>query len=661
MAHEDAITLNGQSYLIEGMVTGKAISEFSAGFKIGKATYDDREHAFYLALDDFSGGIGFHRVDVHEALGGIWDSVGGLDVRRSNHITLPPERTTLAGATTANLSFSSNRNSMLLSDIGSAEYLYAAAGNKVYRMAATRAALTTAATLTGTGTPSITCLLDWRDKDTDTRRLYAPTIDGTLTSKYFYSADGTTWVEGSRVVWEGLIWDNKFVASLPCAVTDAPSKQTLGQIVCSFSSNGINWDIDTVSAVTGIKGRPKFYFQGLPHWIGVAMAPWGAVAPYFLDYGKLYVLDFYQESAHEIEEVGDKTRLTCGGIYEGQVLVSDGYSVWMYDPGASTTVRRIGIYNRFGVPPSLRGYTVSTFIGGTSTLYAVMDDNLNAKMRIMAYTGIGWAPLGPAYSTRNPLGAMVDRFPIGQSLSTPSRYIDILVNDNELSQAISLDSFKLPTSGDIPTSGDGFFEDGPLSIETGWYDGGFLDLQGALHRMHIDALNISALETVLIEYRLDNVEGAYTTLGTFTSSIGTLWFAADHRGVQFRTVQFRITMDRGSDDTLSPELVGLTLVYDKKPSFRSAWAMTIDVNRMVENKTQVGGVDATPLNIWQALKTAYNVKTLIPLIVPNVEPSPGINVRIVDMPLSYDDFRDAVDGKGRIDISILQPLGDPDP
>lgn len=663
MSHEDFLTLDGQTYLITGPVAGRAISEFSSGFKIGKATYDDREHAFYLVLDDFSGGIGFHRVDAHEALGGIWDSVGGIDVRRANHITLPPERTTLTGATTANLSFISNRNSMLLSDISGAEFLYAGAGSKVYRMDAARGSLATAATLSGTGTPSIQSLLEWRDKDTNTRRLYAFTIDGTLTSKYFYSANGTSWTEGSRVVWEGIVWDQKIIASLPCAVTDAASGQTLGQIVASFTSDGINWDIDVVSAVTGTRGRPKYFFQGLPHWIGVAMAPWGRTAPYFLDYGKLYVLDFYKETAHEIEEVGDKTRLTCGGVYEGLVMVSDGTNIWAYDPGASTTVRRIGIYNRFGVPPSLRGYTVSTFVGGTSTLYAILDDNLNAKMRIMCYTGVGWAPLGPAYSSRNPIGAMIDRFPIGQSLSTPSRFMDILVNDSELSQQIRLDSFKLPTSGDIPTSGDGFFEDGPLTFETGWYDGGFMDLQGALHRMHVDGLYLTTTETVAIEYRLNNDDsGAYTSLGTFNNITGTLWFdATNHRGVQFRTVQFRVTLDRGSTDTLTPELVALTLVYDKKPSFRSAWTFRIDVNRMVEAKTQVGGSDATPLNIWNALQTSYNVKTLVPLIIPNVQVTPGINVRIVDMPLTYDDFRDAVDGKGWIDISVLQPLGDPNP
>jgi hypothetical protein len=664
MSHEDFITLNGQTYIIEGAATGKAISEFSAGFKIGKATYDDREHAFYLVLDDFSGGIGFHRVDSHEALGGIWDSVGGVDVRRANHVTLPPQRTTLAGAATANLGFSANNRSIILSDIGGAEFLYCVAGNKVYRMDATRAALNTAGTLAGTGLPAGTCIFEWRDKETNTRRLYVPTIDGSLTSKYFTSIDGTTWVQQSRVVWEGLVWDNKFVASLPCAFTEAASKQTIGQIVCSFSTDGLNWDIDNLMAgSTTVHNRPIWYFQGFPKWIGIAMAPWGVVAPYFLDFGKLYVLDFYLQTAREVEEVGDKTRLTCGGVYEGQILVSDGYSIWMYDPGASATVRRIGIYNRFGIPPSLRGYTVSTFIGGTSTLYAVLDDNLNAKMRIMTYTGVGWSPLGPAVTAANPIGAVVDRFPIGQSVNTPSRFIDILANQAEQGQNITLHSWKLPTSGDIPTTGDGFFESGSLSLETGWYDGGFLDLQGALHRIHVDGLNITANETVQVEYRLDmNEAGGYTNLGTFTSNLGTLWFdSANHRGVTFTTVQFRITLTRGGTNSNTPELVGLTLVYDKKPSFRSAWSMTIDVNRMIEAGTLVGGQPPTPLNIWNALQTAYNVKTLIPLIVPNVQPTPGINVRIVDMPLTYDDFRDAVTGKGKIDISVLQPLGDPNP
>lgn len=636
---------------MRGLASSRAISEFQSGFTIGRATYSDREHAFYLPLDDFSGGIGFHRIDIHEALGGIWDNEGGVDIRRERHVTLPPLRSTLTGfAAPTGVGFGSDSRSLFPSSISGTELLYMAAGDKVYTVTATRTTPTTVATLATGGlrrSVAVPAMFEWRDPDTNTRRIYAFTINGALDSRYWYTADGTAWTEGSRVVWEGLIWDGKIVASMPLPAGSPWGTQ--GQIVAGFTTNGIDWNIDDADANVN---RPKWFFQGLPHWIGSATAPWGNnTAPYFIDEGKLYVLDFYKERAVEIQEVGDRQRLATGAIIEGMVWVTDGWNVWVYDPGAGETIRRIGIFNRFGVPPTMRGYTVASLIGGTSTPYIVVEDNVAAKLRIVAYTGIGWTPMSPEIATTNAISLTIGRFPVGQSLTVPTRFIDIFCNTSELSTSMKLLSFQLPTTGDIPTPGDGFFEDGPLRFVTGWIDGGFLDLEGALHRLECDALNLTTTETVAVEYRLNNVEGAWTSLGTFNSSTNRIWFdATNHRGVQFRTVQFRVILDRGSDTQTTPELVALVLVYDKKPDFRSAWTFKIDVNRHTERN------ETTMLSLWQGLKTIYDIKTLVPLIIPNIEPSPGVNVRVVDMPLTFDDFRNAVDGKGFVEISLLQPL-----
>lgn len=652
MAHEDKVNLNGVDYYVDGLITGRAISEFSAGLKIGKATYDDREHAFFMALDDFTGGIGFRRIDVREALGGIWDNAGGVDVRRSRHVTLPFERSTLANGAVAptGVAFANDPRSMVVSDISGAELIYAGVGDNIYTITSARNAFTLNKTLStgGLRRPNfINSLIDWRDPDTSTRRLYALTINGGLDARYWYTPDGTNWTEGTRPVWEGVAWDGKIVASLPLPVGNPWGPQ--GAIVCGFSTNGVAWNVDNADAQIN---KPKWRFQGLPHFIGVAMAPWGNLAPYFIDNGKLYVLDFGNEAAVEIQEVGDKQRITTGTVYEGQVWVTDGWNIWAYDPGAGETIRRLGIYNRFGVPPSMRGYVVQGFAGGTSTLYVIMNDDVNAKMRVLAYTGIGWTPVTPEITTTNPMAAMVGRFPVGQSLTVPSRFLDIMCNASELSTSLKLLSFRLPGSGDIPTPGDGFFAAGPLSFESGWVDGGFADLEGALHRLIIDGFSLTAAETVKVEYRLDNNEAAvYTLLGTFTASGQTLWFdPVNKRGIRFRTIQFRVTLNRGGTNTLTPELVALILVYDKKPEFRSAWTFKIDVNRSTErNETTVAA-------LWAGLKALYDTKTLVPMIIPNIEPSPGINVRIVDMPITMDDWRDAVDGKGFVEISVLQPL-----
>ncbi len=822
MAHENTLTLNGQSLYTVGPVTGQSIAEFNAGFKIGKATYDDREHAFFLPLDDFSAGIGSRRIDIHESLGGYWDGgdssipAGGVDVRRPGHLTLPPLRTTQATISAPGampLLTGGDLRALVTSDVGGTNFLYLGAGNKIWRLATDRVTMTDVATLQAAGparvSANVNTIVEWLgaatsytlvsltragtvatattsiahglavgdlvvisgasnanyngqftitavtattftytvtnsgsspDPNTVTYlapgrlRLFAFTIGQDLTSRYWYTPDGANWVEGSRTVWEAVVWDNKLVGSMPLPFGGPYGPQ--GMIVCGFSADGLTWNIDQVSggldtSLNGSGARPKFVFQTLPHWIGVANAPWGGTTPYFIDNGKLYALDFYKETAVLIQEVGDKARITCGGVFEGYVWASDGYNVWIYDPGGANTVRRVGMFGPYGAPPSLQGFTVATFIGGTSTLYAVLVDNLNNYLQIMAWNGSGWTELGPRYTSRVLVAGVVDG--IFPALSPATRYLDLLTNTAQFATSIHLDSFALPVTGDVPIEGNTTFDPGPDVIITGWYDGGFIDLLGALHRMYIDGWNITATETVKVEYQLDQAEtSAWTTLGTFTTNNGTIWFdATNHRGVKFRTVRFRITFARGATTTATPEVVALVLVYDKKPEFRSMWNFRIDTNLMIEEKVNVtnsltslteagttatavtqyphgfadgdsvtiaGAADAkyngtftvtvvnnttftytttagatspdtstsstwtapaTTGRIWSALKTIFDTKTLVPLVIPNIEASwsPGLNVRIVDMPLSVDDYRDSVKGLGYLEIKVLQPVG----
>ena len=69
---DDTIKLNGVELAVDSPIRGGMISEFSTGLKVGKATYDEREHAFWRVFDDFSGGFGFLQDDVREAGGTHW-------------------------------------------------------------------------------------------------------------------------------------------------------------------------------------------------------------------------------------------------------------------------------------------------------------------------------------------------------------------------------------------------------------------------------------------------------------------------------------------------------------------------------------------------------------------------------------------------------------
>ena len=48
---------------------------------------------------------------------------------------------------------------------------------------------------------------------------------------------------------------------------------------------------------------------------------------------------------------------------------------------------------------------------------------------------------------------------------------------------------------------------------------------------------------------------------------------------------------------------------------------------------------------------------MVRLVIPSVEPD-GVNVLITDMPVTIDDFRDTVEGKGIIDLQIIEPITD---
>ena len=153
------------------------------------------------------------------------------------------------------------------------------------------------------------------------------------------------------------------------------------------------------------------------------------------------------------------------------------------------------------------------------------------------------------------------------------------------------------------------------------------------------------------------------TAAVFTSTVDPLYFnsSAPKAGRKFRTVQFKITLIRGSDATLSPELRALTLVYLKTPELRTTWTFKIDLNRMMEmkeasNDFYIDGSPATLETIWETLRDLWiNDHVLVPLTIPNVMGG-TLYVKLTDMPLSFDDFKLAATSKGSIDITVLEPV-----
>ena len=604
---DDVVILNGVELAVEGPLRGGMVSEFSTGMKVGKATYDEREHAFWISLEDFSGGFGFRDLDVREAGGTHWDNDGGVDLRRPRHITLPGRRDTLASANdpaTGALFF--NDQSMHYSDISGADRLYFGAFEDIYHLDNERSVITRA--YDGSGDSNLSHKIG-RIVESSTgavpplRFMIATGSSATGTGEYLRTVEGTspgnTWTKSSALastpnssmqLSDAIFWDGLIIAH----------GEGSGIIA---SADGIAWEVDSASILN-------------EHWhtgdialkfIGTAMAPWGADAVYFISKNSLWILDWYVHNAVEVKDLGDKNTIRVGTVWNGAVIVSDGWNVWEYNPGNAQTVRRIGLYGKDGPPLSSiaetghagrpNDYHITHFIPGTADLFAVCRSLTSPRSwRIAVYNGIGWSWFGSEVASSQPYSAILGTFPLGVALQSTTRAIDVVAfqDQNPGTPALVLHTIHLPPSGDMPQRTLGQrFEDGPLTFETGWFDGGFAELEGALIRLTIDGYHMSETETVKVEYRLDHDEDAsYKTLGTYKSNNQEFWFGelGQHRGIAFKSVQFRISLDRGIgtkfgdtgtlvDEALDNSETAITV--DDSSIFRVNDVMRVDEEQML--------------------------------------------------------------------------------
>lgn len=758
----DSIVLNGTTLLVKGIQAGKPISEFTSGLRVGRATYDDRQHAFFTVLDDFSGGFAHRVFDIREAVGTHWDNAGGVDLRKSRLMMLPPYGFRI------NTNSNDPTNMFLSSEIldgaavaaANTDFFYFGAGDSIYRVNEKRKVLTRVKDLSGeTFIPSkMTRAFMFRGSD-DILRLYFITVNANQTSKFWYSEDpavgSPTFTEGDRFFWDAIVFENIVIAQ----------EATFGFIFNTKPTSASDWNTDDAN-----DGEPLWRPTGIVRFIGTAPGPTrNNPHLYFIDYGngQLYALDVYLRRATRVE-IGDAHYLLNGVIWNGQVVVTNGFNVWAYSPGGvgQETVRDISVVGRDGVPNSIREgvYRITGLLDGGVYLYAIAErsqvgtevgkDSTIGYM-ILVYNGAGWSTYIPkqeqavatSNAAANPIAAVVDRYPVGVGSAQftareVTRSISVLAQAHpDLgSKFVELHSYLWPRIGDVPVPEFDTFQStlSPHEFETGWFDGGFQDIEGALFYMKIDMAKGSDTLPVVLSFRLDDDEdGSYTVLGT-ASALGnsTFQFAASNQGLKFRTAQFKFGLSRSVTTTLdgsitnvgltitltdgsefptggglikvedeiiryasrtgnvltvshvafrgllesdnvahndaanvtclnlTPQIRGITLVYRKKAALRRTWVAQVDVNAMVEKKTQVDtnddgspDSDATSQNVIDFLETLWAKKTLVQLTVPNQLPeADNVRVEIADYTANIDDNRLSSTIRGTINLVLIEPV-----
>lgn len=417
------------------------------------------------------------------------------------------------------------------------------------------------------------------------------------------------------------------------------------------------------------------------HFVGVAEGPTGESMPYLRAGRKLYVLDFYARQITPID-VGAEGTLVDGCMHQGEVIVTDGWNVFAYSPKGNVRNQGLPKKSGFGIPPNLINGSqvkkiISVFPCDTFLCCLVADtsDTAHPATTLFRHNGLGWHQVGAIMEDFvGHYGFVLDTdhnlLNNGRAIVIPGT-VGAVVGIDDLSPAVGYYQFTLPNLTHQSTVGIDSFGTSGAGFISGWYDGGFLDIQGTLLRLNIDAWSLTASETVKVEYRLDNDEDASWTqlvdidgvAAVFDSTHESLYFpGTDARaGIAFRTVQFRVRLYRGADATRSPELRALILTFLKTPQLRTSWTMAIDVNRMTERGAGddttfwVDGAPATLESVWLKLRDLWDTHTLLPLTIPNVQED--FYVRITDMPLTVDDFRNAVDGQGQVTIQVIEPVG----
>lgn len=624
----DYITLNGTTLLVRGIQAGKPVSEFTSGLRIGRANYDDRQNAFFTVLDDFSGGFGHRILDIRESLGTHWDNEG-VDLRHSRQMMLPPYKFLLN--TDGN-----DPTSMILSTeildgaaIGVASndlavgpnYFYYGAGDSLYRVGNKRDTLERVKDLSGESPApeKITRAFVFRGKVSNTQRLYFVTTNSTVNSLFYYSSDpvatSPTFTAGDRNLWDALPFQDRVIG-----------QDTVFQIIYNVEpTNALDWNIDDAN-----DGEALWHAQSVVRFLGTALhSTVNYAAMYFIDYGdgRLYAL------APDIRictpvGIGDFHYLVNGVVWQGQVVVTNGWNIWLYSPGGgggSETVRDISLFGRQGVPDAVRdgNYRITGLVDGGRELFAIAErsaigtqvgKDTTIGFVIFVYNGAGWSTFVPkaeqAIATSNhganPIAAVIDRYPISvvsaQQQSTEiSRALNILCQSHtDTANFVELHSHLLPRIGDVPEPEfDLFMSAAPdgdyIEFETGWFDGGFADIKGALFYAKLDMAKGDATLPVRIRYRLDDDEtGAYTTLGTaIAAGTTTMQFDASNKaGVQFRTAQFRVGLKRTTTSTLDGAItnVGLSITVDDGSLFPADGGYILIESEIIRYASRSGNV-----------------------------------------------------------------------
>jgi hypothetical protein len=585
------------------------LTEFAAPIRLGLPDFDARLVASTISFPDFSGGAGKYVPDSRTEAARFWRST--CDTRNQGVIALLPKWTAAAAVTTQ----PGNDNgaaSFAFSDVFATNRLYMANGNRIYSTTGTAWAdvmVTTGAGWTGGAATDYTYRL---------RNIVHVTTAGVMTEYLFWmtssgmmycSGDPTldaSWLStGTGAAGRLDVAETRVdVAIDPITSTRLVMMTDTGLILTKTAAP---WDAATASTVGAI-GRGGHFLGALQ---GIL---------YLVDgKGNLWNYDPAEATNEQVRIQATGLPRVRGGIpwKNAEMVLHDGRRIIRWHPSRPSLEITPGSPD--GFPTDLALTVDGVFTLGERLLAYV---SYASTVGIIEFKGGGWHLISPqitgTWQFNIPSGTLAndDAVVLGDSGfgfdHVNNRHWIAFQDANDLKTRYNTmpPNDGVPYVQEILAAGDGFESTG--EVETGWHYMGLRSLSGPALQVRLLGEMPDTNASIVVSYKTNFDETAWTVLGTLTSAVRSLSFASG-AGLEFRVIRFKLALAQtggggGGTSAKSPN-AAFSVDFLKVPDHLHRHVIPIDA--ALTSITQ--GVDAA--TIHEDLHTLAEQKTLCVLQV----------------------------------------------
>ena len=577
--NEDEVSINGVRFRLYGGSRPPIVQEFQAGVQPGKVAFGDfnlETHPLvstWLAVNDQRGGVGIDRMDVSKDLDRCW--ISDCNLRHKGHLILPP----LVTEHSSEPSITRFAGRAHFADLSS--LLYGAFGGPSETQTVNLLSTTTWGSALVTFNTSSSGITD----------IQTGSINGTVT---MVACNGTE----TRWTTDGSSWSGP-------DTTDISFVAFMNNLLWGVSSTGQLYSTLALASSWTTEGKlpiPSGYVKGLI----VGKDADGEDVLYAATQIGLYVYD--QANARWLKTALEVPFHPSAGRgctwWRGAMYFSSGLAVYKFTPGTPATITVMGLDRDDGVDATYNGEICGLAGSHNELLATTAFDPASAST---AYTSLwGWDERGWQKKKSNS-DALVTYSEatapfVSYAASAYRVYWGYAVTGTpnfKGTQHMPLEvGIVNPTQVTAST-----YAAGVHYHETPWFDAGGSHLNKTALRAHLDSTHPTSSETVSLEYATDWVESYTTMVNPKTATGDSHYSFGSGAGVEFRSIKFRVGLERGSTSTNTPDVTTVALEYVKTLEDLRGFTLQLDL------RDQTGARPSQAL--VSAFNTIVNTRTLI--------------------------------------------------